>query len=42
MDVPKAIAMRQAGSNWTDIAVAMGYPRGNGQTRCKRAVVRIA
>jgi hypothetical protein len=38
MDLPKAIAMYKAGQSWTEIAVAMGYPRGKGQNRCKRAV----
>lgn len=38
MDLDKAKAMQAAGASWTDIAVAMGYPRGKGQNRCKRAV----
>jgi hypothetical protein len=38
MDMPKAVAMYKAGQTWTEIAVAMGYPRGKGQNRCKRAV----
>lgn len=38
MDMPKAVEMYKAGQSWTEIAVAMGYPRGKGQNRCKRAV----
>lgn len=38
MDMAKAISMRQAKANWTDIAVAMGYARGKGQNRCRRAL----
>jgi len=36
----KAIALYQAGGRLIDIAVAMGYPRGHGQTVCRAALER--
>lgn len=38
-DVDKAVAMYQEGAKVTDIAVAMGYPKGHGQNRVRLALM---
>lgn len=39
-DLPKVIAMYKAGSKIVDIAVAMGYKRGQGQNRVRAALAK--
>ena len=37
-NIPKILKLYKAGKNVSEIAQAVGYPRGHGQNRCRAAL----